>query len=82
MKKYIYKGVNSAITLQHDGKPLDILLFDGKTVEMPSGNEATNTLILNGNLTLVAEAIAVVPSELVTEALAPVAPTKLLKGAK
>ncbi|NOT66683.1 MAG: hypothetical protein HOP06_11815 [Methylotenera sp.] len=78
MKKYIYTGVNSAITLQHEGKALDVLFFNGKTVEMPSENQATKTLILNGNLTLVAKAKdATAPTE-----LAPATPNKALKGAK
>lgn len=58
MKKFIYNGSNSGVTLQVPGKGKDapqqdfeVLLFNGKEVELPEDHELVKTLVLNGNLT-------------------------------
>lgn len=58
MKKFIYNGANSGVTLQVPGKgnaahsqDVDVLLFNGKEVELPEDHELVKTLVLNGNLT-------------------------------
>jgi hypothetical protein len=55
MKKYIYRGPDSGITLQDKETSTDVLLRAGKTVRLPDGNAAVRTLAAQGYLVEVAE---------------------------
>lgn len=59
MKKYLYSGANTAVTLKHaDGKEQDIMLWNGKSVSLPEEHEYIKTLLALGHLTAVADAPA------------------------
>lgn len=50
--KYLYEGPNSGVTLQ-DGT--EVLLWNGKQVELPADNEYVKTLMALGYLKLLQE---------------------------
>jgi len=50
--KYLYEGPNSGVTLQ-DGT--EVLLWNGKEVELPADNEYVKTLMALGYLKLLQE---------------------------
>lgn len=46
MKTYTYQGpANSSVTLRVGGSELDVMLFRGKTVELPEDHDYVQTLI-------------------------------------
>ncbi len=49
--KYRYLGpVNSSVTLKVDGKDQDVMLFQGRFVELPESHEYVQTLVALGYL--------------------------------
>lgn len=55
LKKYIYHGPLSSITLTIEGKAQDIILMNGKQVMLPDDDDYTQTLVNQGKLVQVAE---------------------------
>ncbi|EMK0351727.1 hypothetical protein V8J08_004000 [Citrobacter amalonaticus] len=54
--KYLYSGPASGVTLRNkDGKPMEVLLWPGSEVDLPSDNEYVKTLIALNHLTPTAQ---------------------------
>ena len=51
--KYTYKGPTSGVTLVVNGKDKEILLHNGKQVDLPEDHDYTKTLVALGHLTKV-----------------------------
>lgn len=51
--KYTYKGPTSGVTLIVNGKDKEILLHNGKQVDLPEDHDYTKTLIALDHLTKV-----------------------------
>ncbi|MBE0128186.1 MULTISPECIES: hypothetical protein [Citrobacter] len=50
--KYLYSGPASGVTLRNkDGKPMEVLLWPGSEIDLPSDNEYVKTLIALNHLT-------------------------------
>ena len=60
--KYMYKGPTSGVTLIVNGKDKEVLLHNGKQVDLPEDHEYTKTLVALGHLTKV-EVSAPEPTE-------------------
>lgn len=58
--KYLYSGPASGVTLRDkDGRPVEVLLWPGSEVDLPSGNEYVQTLVALGHLTQTAQQMPV-----------------------
>lgn len=55
MKKYLYKGPSSGVTLRDGEIETEIMLHDGAEVDLPEWHEYTQTLLALGHLTAVIE---------------------------
>lgn len=49
--KYRYSGPTSGVTLNVDGKPMEVMLHTGKDIDLPEANEYVKTLVALGHLT-------------------------------
>ena len=63
LKKYIYHGPLSSITLTIEGKSQDVILMNGKQVILPDDHDYTQTLVSQERLVEVIDTPKVTVSE-------------------